>query len=36
VLAVAPLGAGFVPVLFDDRRRALPDYLARTVVVRDD
>lgn len=35
VLALAPLGAGFVPVLFDGRRRALQDFLARTVVVRD-
>jgi uncharacterized RDD family membrane protein YckC len=35
VLALAPLGAGLVPVLFDGRRRALQDYLARTVVVRD-
>ena len=34
LLALAPLGAGFVPVLFDSRRRALHDYLARTVVVR--
>ena len=32
VLAIIPLFAGFLPVLFDDRRRALPDYLARTVV----
>ena len=35
VLALAPLGAGLVPVLFDGRRRALQDYLAQTVVVRD-
>ena len=35
LLAVAPLGAGFVPVLFDARRRALQDFLARTVVIRD-
>jgi uncharacterized RDD family membrane protein YckC len=35
LLALAPLGAGFVPVLFDGRRRALQDYVARTVVVRD-
>lgn len=35
VLAIIPFGAGFVPVLFDDRRRALPDFMARTVVVYD-
>jgi hypothetical protein len=33
VLAIIPLFLGFVPVLLDARRRALPDYLARTVVV---
>ena len=33
LLAIVPLFAGFLPVLFDARRRALPDYLARTVVV---
>lgn len=33
VLAIIPLFAGFLPVLFDNRRRALPDYLARTVVI---
>ncbi|HSS73815.1 MAG TPA: RDD family protein [Gaiellaceae bacterium] len=32
VLAIAPLFAGFLPVLVDRRRRALPDYLAGTVV----
>ncbi|HET7855927.1 MAG TPA: RDD family protein [Gaiellaceae bacterium] len=32
-LAIIPLFAGFVPALFDARRRALPDYLAGTVVV---
>jgi uncharacterized RDD family membrane protein YckC len=32
VLAIVPLFAGFLPVLFDRRRRALPDYLAGTVV----
>jgi uncharacterized RDD family membrane protein YckC len=31
-LAIIPLFAGFLPVLFDSRRRALQDYLARTVV----
>jgi uncharacterized RDD family membrane protein YckC len=35
-LAIIPLFAGFVPALFDQRRRALPDYLAGTVVVYDD
>jgi uncharacterized RDD family membrane protein YckC len=33
VLAIIPLFLGFVPVLLDARRRALQDYLARTVVV---
>jgi len=33
VLATLPLCLGYVPVLFDGRRRALPDYLARTLVV---
>jgi uncharacterized RDD family membrane protein YckC len=33
VLAIIPFGAGFLPVLFDDRRRALPDFMAKTVVV---
>jgi uncharacterized RDD family membrane protein YckC len=32
-LAIIPLFAGFLPVLVDDRRRGLPDFLARTVVV---
>jgi uncharacterized RDD family membrane protein YckC len=36
LLAIAPLGAGFLPVLFDGRRRALQDFVARTVVVHDD
>jgi uncharacterized RDD family membrane protein YckC len=35
VLAVIPCFAGFIPVLFDARRRALPDYLADSVVVYD-
>ena len=35
VLAIVPLFAGFVPVLFDGRRRALQDFLAGTVVVRE-
>jgi uncharacterized RDD family membrane protein YckC len=33
VVAVIPCFAGFLPVLFDPRRRALPDYLAGTTVV---
>lgn len=33
VLAAIPLFAGFVPILFDERRRGLQDILARTVVV---
>ena len=32
VLAIIPLFAGFLPVLFDDRRRALQDFLAGTAV----
>jgi uncharacterized RDD family membrane protein YckC len=35
-LAIIPCFLGFVPALFDSRRRALPDYLAGTVVVSDD
>lgn len=35
-LAIIPLFAGFIPALFDERRRALPDYLAGTVVLYDD
>lgn len=33
VLAIIPLFVGFVPVLFTERRRGLPDLLAGTVVV---
>jgi uncharacterized RDD family membrane protein YckC len=33
IVAVIPFFAGFVPVLFDDRRRALQDYVAGTAVV---
>jgi uncharacterized RDD family membrane protein YckC len=33
LLAIVPLFAGFLPVLFDDRRRALQDFLAGTVVL---
>ncbi len=32
VLSLLPLGAGFLPVLVDDRRRGLHDRMARTVV----
>ena len=35
-LAIIPLFAGFLPALFDERRRALPDFLAGTVVTYDD
>jgi uncharacterized RDD family membrane protein YckC len=35
-LAIIPFFAGFIPALFDERRRALPDYLAGTVVPHDD
>jgi uncharacterized RDD family membrane protein YckC len=33
VLAIVPLFAGFLPALFDRRRRALPDYFGGTTVV---
>lgn len=32
-IAIIPLFAGYLPVLFDGRRRGLPDYLAGTEVV---
>ena len=35
-LAIIPCFLGFAPALFDSRRRALPDYLAGTVVVYDE
>jgi uncharacterized RDD family membrane protein YckC len=35
VLAAIPLLAGFLPILFDERRRGLHDMLAGTVVVED-
>jgi uncharacterized RDD family membrane protein YckC len=35
LLAIAPCLAGFVPALVDERRRALPDFLAGTLVVYD-
>jgi uncharacterized RDD family membrane protein YckC len=33
ILAALPLFAGFLPILFDDRRRGVQDMLAGTVVV---
>jgi uncharacterized RDD family membrane protein YckC len=36
VIAIIPLFAGYLPVLFDSRRRGLPDLLAGTVVVYED
>ena len=35
-LAIVPMFAGFIPVLFTERRRGLPDFLAGTVVLYDD
>jgi uncharacterized RDD family membrane protein YckC len=35
ILAIIPLFAGFLPVLFDGRRRALQDFLSGTVVLDD-
>jgi uncharacterized RDD family membrane protein YckC len=35
VLAIVPLFAGFVPVLFTERRRGLADFMAGTVVLYD-
>jgi uncharacterized RDD family membrane protein YckC len=35
VLSVIPMFLGFLPVLFDGRRRGLADFLAGTVVVYD-
>jgi uncharacterized RDD family membrane protein YckC len=36
VLAIVPLFLGFLPVLFDERRRGLADFIAGTTVVYDD
>jgi uncharacterized RDD family membrane protein YckC len=36
ILAIIPCFLGFLPALFDSRARALPDYLAGTVVVYDE
>ena len=33
ILSIIPLFAGFIPVLIDDRRRGLADFMAGTVVV---
>jgi uncharacterized RDD family membrane protein YckC len=33
-LAAFPLFAGFLPILFNERRRGLADWMANTVVVR--
>jgi hypothetical protein len=35
-LAIVPMFAGFVPVLFTERRRGLPDWLAGSVVLYDE
>ena len=34
VVSILTLGLGFLPALVDRRRRALPDFLAGTVVVQ--
>lgn len=36
VLSIIPCFAGFLPALVDGRRRALPDFIARTLVVYDE
>jgi uncharacterized RDD family membrane protein YckC len=36
VIAIVPFFAGYLPVLFDERRRGLPDFLAGTEVVYDE
>jgi uncharacterized RDD family membrane protein YckC len=36
IVAILLLFTGFLPVLVDDRRRALQDFLAGTVIVYDD
>ena len=35
LLSIVPLFAGFLPVLFDNRRRGLADFMAGTVVLRE-
>ncbi len=36
MIAIVPFFAGYLPVLFDERRRGLPDFMAGTEVVYDD
>jgi uncharacterized RDD family membrane protein YckC len=36
VIAIVPFFAGYIPVLFDERRRGLPDFMAGTDVIYDD
>jgi uncharacterized RDD family membrane protein YckC len=36
VISIVPFFAGYLPVLFDERRRGLPDFMAGTEVVYDD
>jgi uncharacterized RDD family membrane protein YckC len=35
-ISIVPFFAGYLPVLFDGRRRGLPDFIAGTEVVYDD
>jgi uncharacterized RDD family membrane protein YckC len=35
VLAIIPCFAGYIPVLFDSKRRGLPDYMAGTTIVNE-
>jgi uncharacterized RDD family membrane protein YckC len=34
IVAIIPMFAGLLPILFDARRRGLHDFVARTFVVR--
>jgi uncharacterized RDD family membrane protein YckC len=36
VISIVPFFAGYLPVLYDERRRGLPDFMAGTEVVYDD
>ncbi len=36
LISIIPFFAGYLPVLFDERRRGLPDFMAGTEVVYDD
>jgi uncharacterized RDD family membrane protein YckC len=36
VIAIVPFFAGYIPVLFDERRRGLPDFMAGTEVIYDE